>query len=111
MCLMTMSLDKGTFFDTQFQNKIEGGYSNNTPEGKKIAFSDPRSQYEVSDHDIREERSSDNPFQVSNLKFHGGSTCGQQALTKVTKIMKKRYLKQKHFLLKMTETATKLILG
>ena len=42
---------------------------------------------------MMEERSSDDPFQVSNLKFHGGSTCGQQALTKVTKIMKKRYLK------------------
>ena len=83
----------------------EGGYSNKWPEGKKYLFLTPRSQYEVSDHDIREERSSDDPFQVSNLKFHGGSTCGQQALTKVTKIMKKRYLKQKHFLLKMTETA------
>ena len=46
-------------------------------------------------------------FSISNFR---GSTCGQQALTKVTKIMKKRYLKQKHFFLKMTETATKLIL-
>ena len=44
-------------------------------------------------------------FPISNF------TGGQQALTKVTKIMKKHYLKQKHFLLKMTETATKLILG
>ena len=51
------------------------------------------------------------PFPSLQSQISRGSTCGQQALTKVTKIMKKRYLKQKHFLLELTETATKLILG
>ena len=65
--------------------------------GKKMVFLTPRSQYEVSNYNIWGERTSDDPFQVSNVKFHGGSTCGQQMLTKVAEIGKKRTFQNTHF--------------
>ena len=39
---------------------------------KKVFFPTPQDHYEVSDHDIRKERSSDDPFQVFNVKFPVG---------------------------------------
>ena len=48
----------------------------------------PLSQYEVYDHKIWGEKTSDDPFQVSNNEFHGGHTCGQHVLTKVAKVGK-----------------------
>ena len=69
----------------------EGGYSNNILQREKMVFLRPRSQYEVYDHKIWGEKTSDDPFQVSNGKFLGGWACGQHELTKVTKVWKKRY--------------------
>ena len=55
---------------------------------EKMVFSTPRSQYEGYGHDIWGERTSDDPFQVSNVKLFGGSTLGQQLLTKVSRMSK-----------------------
>ena len=55
---------------------------------KKMVFLLPRSQYEVYDHKIWGEKTSDDPFQVSNVNFLGGWACGQHVLTKVTKVGK-----------------------
>ena len=56
---------------------------------KKKVFSTPLSQYEVCDQNIWKEKTSDNPFQVSNIICDGGYTCGQQLLTEVVEIVKK----------------------
>ena len=54
-----------------------------------MVFSTPRGQYEGYDQTIGGEKTSDDPFQVSNNEFHGGYTCGQHdVLTKVAKIGK-----------------------
>ena len=55
---------------------------------EKMGFLLPRSQYEVYDHKIWGENTSDDPFQVSNVNFLGGWACGQHVLTKVTKVGK-----------------------
>ena len=55
---------------------------------KKMVFSTPRGQYEGYDQTIGGEKTSDDPFQVSNNEFHGGYTCGQHVLTKVAKVGK-----------------------
>ena len=55
---------------------------------KKMVFSTPRGQYECYDQTIGGEKTSDDPFQVSNNEFDGGYTCGQHELTKVAKVGK-----------------------
>ena len=56
---------------------------------EKMVFSTPLSEYKVYDQNISEEKTSDNPFQVSNIICDGGYTCGQQLLTEVVEIDKK----------------------
>ena len=56
---------------------------------EKMVFSTPLSEYKVYDQDIWKEKTSDNPFQVSNIICDGGYTCGQQLLTEVVEIVKK----------------------
>ena len=51
-------------------------------------FLSPRSQYEVSAHDIWGKDTSDNPFQAPNVKMLLGIPCGQHVLTKVGKVVK-----------------------
>ena len=55
---------------------------------KKIGLCPPFCEYWVCDRDIDGERSSNRPFQVSNINFRVDATCGQQLLTKVDKIAK-----------------------
>ena len=45
---------------------------------EKMVFSTPLSEYKVYDQNISKEKTSDNPFQVSNIICAGGDTCGQQ---------------------------------
>ena len=68
------------------QSSFEGGYSNNILQGGNCVFLLPRNQYEVYDHKIWGEKTSEDPFQVSNVKFYEESTCGQQVLTNVEKM-------------------------
>ena len=58
---------------------------------EKMFFSTPPDEYEGYDQTIGGEKTSDDPFQVSNNEFHGGHTCGQHVLTKVAKIGKNSY--------------------
>ena len=62
-------------------------------------------QHVVSDRDIWGKQTSDDPFQDSNIKFGHWSTCGQQELTKVAEIGKKRTFKNAHFWLKSRQIA------
>ena len=55
---------------------------------KKWLFLSPRIQYVVSVHDIWGKDTSDNPFQVPNVKLLLGIPCGQHVLTKVGKVVK-----------------------
>ena len=56
---------------------------------EKMVFSTPLSEYKVYEQNISEEKTSDKPFQVSNIICDGGYTCGQQLLTEVVEIVKK----------------------
>ena len=53
-----------------------------------LVFLSPRSQFEVPDPNIWWKTTSDNPFQVPNIKLLLGIACGQHALTKVAKLVK-----------------------
>ena len=68
-----------------------------------MAFSTSRGEYEVCDRDIDEERSSNRPFQVSNINFRIDNTCGQQLLTKVGKLAKNGLFPHRDFRLKVTK--------
>ena len=55
---------------------------------KKIGLYPPFCEYWVCDSDIDEERSSNRPFQGSNINFWVDDTYGQPLLTKVGKSVK-----------------------
>ncbi len=55
---------------------------------KKLVFLWPLSQYEVWDHKIWGERTSDRSFHGPNVKYTVGSTCSQQALPKTANFWK-----------------------
>ena len=71
---------KFTNFLLQMKVFIPRTLCRHTP--KKV-FSNPLSEYDVCDQDIWGKQTSDNPFQYYKIKFHVGSTYGQQLLTNV----------------------------
>ena len=71
--------------------------------GKKIGLCTPLCEYWVCDRDIDGERSSNRPFQVSNINFQIGDTCSQQLMTKVGKLAKNGLFPYSDFRLKVTK--------
>ena len=79
--------------------------------GKKIMFSTSHNKYEICDRDIDGKRSSNHPFQVSNIIFHIINTCGQQMLTKVGKSCKNGLFRLYRFQLKSLEKRVTFEIG
>ena len=76
----------------------ECGYSNNILQREKMVFLRPRSQYEVYDHKILGEKTSDGPFRSPNNDLSKDLVCSQQESTKAEKLVKNSHTGNQRFL-------------